>query len=79
VRAQAVGHNLGQAAQQALAVPQPVPNVGDTPPAFNPKIEEYSHFHILGLIVFYNDDFGIALVDTLPTRIQKVRRFLAEF
>jgi predicted O-linked N-acetylglucosamine transferase (SPINDLY family) len=54
----------------------PLANIGDIPPFFIPEIERYQHSHLLLLIAFYNDDFGIIFDDTLPQRCIKFRRFL---
>ncbi|KAF8485944.1 hypothetical protein DFH94DRAFT_622288 [Russula ochroleuca] len=78
LRAQAVAHNH-PAAQQALVAPEEVPNIGDTPPDFNPNPISYRHSDILQLIIFYNDDFGIVYGDNLYMRISKFRQFLTVF
>jgi hypothetical protein len=41
-------------------------NIGDTPPFFIPKMERYQHSHLLLLIAFFNNDFGIIFDNTLP-------------
>jgi hypothetical protein len=37
-----------------------------------------NHANILGLIQFYNEDFGIAAEDTVSTRSQKITNWLTE-
>jgi len=63
---------------------QPLPNpqpqaVGTTPPNFNPDLPNYRHIDILNMVIFYNDNFGVVGGDSLGTRIDKFRAFLAEF
>jgi len=55
--------------------------IGSTPPQFNPKVEGhiYNHIDILGLVVFYNEKFGIEWADNLTDRIIKFRSALQEF
>lgn len=56
-----------------------VAEVGDTPLNFNPRVEGYRHIDILRMMVFYNQTFEIVAQDDLPERINKFRRFLAEY
>jgi hypothetical protein len=55
------------------------PQFGDTLPHFNPWIKGYRHLDILRMIVFYNQTFDIHAQDDLLERINKFRRFLAEY
>ncbi|KAF8870938.1 hypothetical protein CPB85DRAFT_1353299 [Mucidula mucida] len=57
----------------------PAPRVGETPPQFQGGLASYSNAEILRMIVFYNDDFGIVLNDSLAMRIDKFRSYLSEF
>jgi hypothetical protein len=57
----------------------PAAAIGDTPPQFNPRVEAYRHMDILKMIVFYNQNFDIQAQDDLPERVNKFRRFLAEY
>jgi hypothetical protein len=52
--------------------------VGDVMHLWNPNIYEYEDDHILRLIIFYNDDFGIKGDQELYARIVKVERWLRE-
>jgi hypothetical protein len=54
----------------------PPANIGATPPNFIDELERYQHAHVLLLVAFYNDDFGITYDDTLPQRCIKFRKFL---
>ncbi|KAF9038841.1 hypothetical protein BDZ89DRAFT_982253 [Hymenopellis radicata] len=57
----------------------PAPRVGETPPQFQGGLASYTNAEILRMIVFYNDDFGIVLNDSLAMRIDKFRSYLSEF
>ncbi|KAF8868333.1 hypothetical protein CPB85DRAFT_1448446 [Mucidula mucida] len=57
----------------------PAPRVGETPPQFQGGLASYSNAEILRMIIFYNDDFGIVLNDSLAMRIDKFRSYLSEF
>ncbi len=63
--------------------PDPIPDdigtIGETPPDFQPKLDDYGHIDILRMIVFYNETFGILPQDNLGDRTDKFRRFLTEF
>jgi hypothetical protein len=81
---QRFGHGLELARavnpnRQQLFAPAQLPAVGTTPPNFDEDLPNYRHMHILNLIIFYNDDFGIQHADTIGTRIDKFRRFLTRF
>ncbi len=52
--------------------------IGSTPPNFNAKIDCYQ-IDILRMVVFYNENFGIAAQDNLEDRITKFRGFLLNF
>lgn len=54
-------------------------DIGDVPLHFNPRIEGYRHMEIFRMMVFYNQNFEIVPQDDLPERINKFRRFLAEY
>ncbi|KAJ7073925.1 hypothetical protein C8F01DRAFT_1242216 [Mycena amicta] len=60
-----------------IPAPQGNPQVGDI---MTPTIDIYAltHAPILGLIQFYNEDFGIATADTVSVRAQKVFNWLTE-
>lgn len=60
------------------ANPNP-PQIGSTPPNFNPSLERLQHIDILKLIFFYNEDFGIVQGDVVEDRINKFRAFLTAF
>jgi hypothetical protein len=77
---------LNQANQNAFAnqFPQNPPaanigQIGETPPDFQPRLDGYSHFDILRMVVFYNETFDIVAQDNLPNRIDKFRRYLNEY
>lgn len=53
--------------------------IGSVPPNFDPYVEGYAAHTILGMVVFYNDTFGIVPQDTYKIWLSKFRRFLAEF
>lgn len=53
-----------------------VPDVGEIPADFDPVVHKYSHTQILDQIIFYRDNFGIVLTDSLRTRAEKFRMFL---
>jgi hypothetical protein len=53
--------------------------IGSTPPNFNAKVDRYQQIDILRMVVFYNENFGIAAQDNLEDRIAKFRRFLTDF
>jgi len=74
--AQAVAHNA--ATRNALVPLAQIPLLGDIPPNFNHNITSYNHNEILRLIIFYNNDFGILQGDTVPSRIDRFRRFLSD-
>jgi hypothetical protein len=62
----------------AAGQPVPIPNVGQIPPFWlgDVEVDEYSADHILLLISFYNEDFGILMVDGLPARKAKLRMWM---
>jgi len=64
-----------QQAMIAAGQPVPIPNVGEAPPFWSRDlaIDKFSDEHILMLISFYNEDFGIKAVDGLGVRIKKFR------
>ncbi len=49
--------------------------MGETPPQFQGGLASYSIAEILRMIVFYNDDFGIVLNDSLAMQIDKFRSY----
>jgi hypothetical protein len=57
---------------------EPNAGIGDVPDEFNPNIDEYQDADILRLVIFYNDDFGIALADTVAIRRLKLRTWLLD-
>ena len=52
--------------------------IGAIPNPFNARLESYTHLDVLGMVVFYNDTFGIDPADDLAERLI-FRRFLTEF
>jgi hypothetical protein len=56
-------------------------DIGSRPPQFNAKVEGhvYGNIEILGMVVFYNETFGIEQADSLTDRIIKFRNSLQEF
>ena len=79
VLAKAAAQNLDHAARQALVAPAAIPGIGSAPPNFNPDLPNYQHSDILSMVIFYNDDFGILPGDSIDSRVDSFRRFLAEF
>ncbi|KAF8507924.1 hypothetical protein JB92DRAFT_2956249 [Gautieria morchelliformis] len=63
---------------QAVQIFQPHGNIGAVMPNFNPQVDAYGHVDVLHLIIFYNDNFGIAYGDQLPQRKHKIRTWLLE-
>ncbi|KAF8507930.1 hypothetical protein JB92DRAFT_2832592 [Gautieria morchelliformis] len=63
---------------QAVQIFQPNGNIGAVMPNFNPQVDAYGHVDVLHLIIFYNDNFGIAYGDQLPQRKHKIRTWLLE-
>ncbi len=53
--------------------------IGSTPLNFNAAVDRYRQIDILRMVVFYNENFGIAAQDNLEHRIAKFRRFLTDF
>jgi hypothetical protein len=58
---------------------QPNGAVGTIPPNFNSNVDNYTNLDILKLIIFYNDDFDIAVDDALHERKVKIRNSFAEY
>ncbi|KAK0476562.1 hypothetical protein EDD18DRAFT_1366165 [Armillaria luteobubalina] len=56
----------------------PAPTVGATPRQWDGWIAKYTNKDILKMIIFYNNNFGIALEDNLTQRIDKFRSFLLD-
>jgi hypothetical protein len=57
----------------------PIPAVGSVPPNFNDLPTSYSHSYILDLMIFYNDDFGIVLGDSIADRMAVLHKWLTGF
>ncbi|KIM73965.1 hypothetical protein PILCRDRAFT_92801 [Piloderma croceum F 1598] len=57
--------------QLALLQANAIAGMGQVPPFYNVDIDAYQHRDLLRLIKFYNNNFGIILSDSLPTRKQK--------
>jgi len=56
----------------------PPGGIGHAPSFYIAEIERYQHSHVLLLIAFYNDSFGIMFDDALPQHCIKLRRFLTD-
>jgi hypothetical protein len=52
--------------------------IGDVPQGWDGHIAAFQHIHILRLVIFYNDDFGIVMNDKIPSRREKLRTWLLE-
>ena len=52
--------------------------IGDVPQGWDGHIGAYQQIHILRLVIFYNDNFGIVVNDDMPTRREKVKTWLEE-
>jgi hypothetical protein len=75
------GHQLPQQLAQlqanaAAGIPPLAAALGQTPPFYNPTLDNYRNEDILLLIEFYNVDFGIVIGDALFTRKDKFRMWL---
>ncbi|KAH9992625.1 hypothetical protein BJV77DRAFT_1001921 [Russula vinacea] len=57
-----------------LNLPQPLQKIV----SWDGHIAAYQHIHILRLVIFYNDDFGIVMNDKIPSRREKLRTWLLE-
>jgi hypothetical protein len=61
-----------------LQVFQPNAAVGATPIFFRDFLEGYQNFHILQLVIFYNESFEIVPNDTVVVRQHKLRQWLVD-
>jgi hypothetical protein len=61
--------------QHLLVPPAQQPVVGTLPPNFNNNYSAYQRGDIVNLIIFYNEDFGIAAGDTVAEGVSKFHRF----
>jgi hypothetical protein len=65
--------------QDVLIAPAQDPPVGTVPPNFSRNFAMYARADIIRLIIFYNDDFGIVVGDTLQISIDKFHKFLMTY
>jgi hypothetical protein len=77
-RATAIYGNI-PSLQHLLLPPAVAPKIGSTPPDFINNGADYQLSDIISLIVFYNEDFGIVVGDTIPQCVEKLRRFLTTY
>jgi hypothetical protein len=61
---------------QVPITPNSPPAIGSVTANFNGAVVTYDDLQILEMILFYNDDFGIRLEDSLGTGMLKFREFL---
>jgi hypothetical protein len=65
--------------QHLLVPPAVAPNIGSTPPNFVWNAAAYQRADIINLIVFYNEDFGIVVGDSVSECVEKFHRFLTTY
>ncbi|KAF8901402.1 hypothetical protein CPB84DRAFT_1777781 [Gymnopilus junonius] len=68
-----------RADRRALNAPAVPPAIGTLPPNFENNITAYTTKDISQIISFYNQDFGITVDDSEPTRRTKLIKFLTRF
>ncbi|EDQ99263.1 uncharacterized protein LACBIDRAFT_335187 [Laccaria bicolor S238N-H82] len=62
--------------QDILIAPAEEPAVGTVPPNFSTNFSAYTTADFVRLIIFYNEDFGIVVGDTIESSINKLCGFL---
>jgi hypothetical protein len=62
--------------QQHLVTPAIVPAIGSTPPNIIDNLAALQPPDIINLIIFYNEDFGIVVGDTVSQCVEKFYQFL---
>jgi len=83
-----VGHGLALATaifqdvnqlQPFLVQPPVEPVIGTAPPGYSNDFRHYNRSHIIRLIIFYNEDFGIVKGDTVDECIRKLQAFFVAY
>ena len=60
---------------QHLVAPDVIPTVGTLPPLFNNQFASYTLADVIHLVIFYNEDFGIAVNDSVERCVQMFHLF----